>query len=294
MDTSFPFVEESSFAYRQELIRHIRETGTSISPTIEDTFLMIPRHCFLAEGFFEREKEGWRKRSLDTMTEAEWLASVYCDAARITQVQTDGNATSSSSQPSIMAVMLDALNVTSGQNVLEIGTGTGFNSGLLAYIIKDPCLVTTIERDPELALKAQKVLDEVVGPGVLVHVGDGKDGFPGASFDRIIATASCSVVPEAWLENLSPNGRLIGILQPHPRMRGALLQIEYVDGAYQGCLLQRAGFMELRGGRKHSSSSDKGSKRTYAARRKHDLIALNGVRASKASTRKRLSFLFAI
>jgi protein-L-isoaspartate O-methyltransferase len=125
-----------------------------------------------------------------------------------------GNPVSSSTSPWLMAMMLEAAQVRSGQMVLEIGTGTGYNAALLAALVGDPALVTSIELDRAVASIAQRVLDRVAGPGVRVVVGDGlvdiasEDGF-----DRIIATVGCAYVPELWWRIMRPEGRVILCLQ---------------------------------------------------------------------------------
>ncbi len=117
---------------------------------------------------------------------------------------------SSCSQPSIVADMLDALDVRPGQSVLEIGTGTGWNAALLSRAVGEHGRVVTIEVDPRLAQDARRALTPA-GYHPLVITGDGLDGYSaGAPYDRVICTASIrEVVPHAGLDQLRLGDRLV-------------------------------------------------------------------------------------
>jgi protein-L-isoaspartate(D-aspartate) O-methyltransferase len=111
------------------------------------------------------------------------------------------------SQPFIVALMTDLLNVAPGQHVLEVGTGCGYQAAVLAEL---GAAVETIEIVPELALTARQTLAALGQERVTVHVGDGHGGLPErAPFDRIIVTAAPPEVPGALLEQLAPGGRLV-------------------------------------------------------------------------------------
>src|SRR5215204_4057723 len=123
-----------------------------------------------------------------------------------------GRPISSSSQPAIMAVMLDQLDVRPGQRVLEIGTGTGYNAALLAELVGGSGAVTTVDIDADLVEQAGRNLDaagvggvDVVrgdgsAGGVDVVRGDGSAGWPDAApYDRIILTAAARDLAPAWL-----------------------------------------------------------------------------------------------
>jgi protein-L-isoaspartate(D-aspartate) O-methyltransferase len=91
--------------------------------------------------------------------------------------------------------------------VLEIGTGTGYNAALLARIVGDTGQVTTIESDADVATGAAANLDRAGFAAVQVVNGDGAAGAPaGAPYDRLIATAGCTVLPDTWWDQLAPDG----------------------------------------------------------------------------------------
>jgi protein-L-isoaspartate(D-aspartate) O-methyltransferase len=133
--------------------------------------------------------------------------------------------------PSIMAVMLEALDVHMGNRVLEIGTGTGFNAALLSILTGDASLVTSIDCENARALSdaARHTLRALVGT-VNIIIGDGFQGvLQDAQYDRIIATASAPTIPDPWIEQLAPNGILVMDLQG-PLESGFLVFTKNSDG----------------------------------------------------------------
>jgi protein-L-isoaspartate(D-aspartate) O-methyltransferase len=111
------------------------------------------------------------------------------------------------SQPFIVALMTDLLDVQPGQRVLEVGTGCGYQAAVLAELADE---VQTIEVVPELARRARATLLDLGYGIIVVHEGDGHLGLPGeAPFDRIIVTAAPDRVPPALVEQLAPGGRLV-------------------------------------------------------------------------------------
>jgi len=111
------------------------------------------------------------------------------------------------SQPYIVAAMTEAAAVQPGAKVLEIGTGSGYQAAILAYL---GARVYTIERNAVLAASARERLARLGYYGVEVIVGDGSEGYPPAApYDIIIVTAAAPTVPPALLEQLAEEGRLI-------------------------------------------------------------------------------------
>jgi protein-L-isoaspartate(D-aspartate) O-methyltransferase len=163
--------------------------------------------------FFEQEGFEWISRTAENYDSEKWIDAIYRDEPLVTWIDARNRVGSSSSAPTAMAMMLEALDPQPGDRVLEIGTGSGYNAALLASLVGDPCLVTTIELEEALAQLARRALEETVGP-VSVQVGNGYDGVPlHAPYDRIIATASSSIIPRTWYEQLAPNGRMVMDLQ---------------------------------------------------------------------------------
>jgi protein-L-isoaspartate(D-aspartate) O-methyltransferase len=111
------------------------------------------------------------------------------------------------SQPFIVALMTEKLHLTGRERVLEVGTGSGYQTAVLAELADE---VFTVERVPELSERAQRTLGWLGYGNVSYRVGDGSLGWPGeAPFDRILVTAGAPHRPETLLEQLGSDGRLI-------------------------------------------------------------------------------------
>jgi methyltransferase of FxLD system len=176
---------------RRRLVGEMRAKGGPSSGRVEAAFLAVARERFLPEALADGG-----------------LEAVYRDDAIVTKRNDQGLPLSSSSQPSLMAKMLDLLDVPPGGQVLEIGAGTGYNAALLAHLTGPSGRVTSIDIDPGLARQARRSL-RGAGARVTIIAGDGREGHrPNAPYDRIIATAGADEIPRAWLEQLSEGGRL--------------------------------------------------------------------------------------
>jgi protein-L-isoaspartate(D-aspartate) O-methyltransferase len=121
------------------------------------------------------------------------------------------------SQPSVVSRMTEWLDVREGQKILEIGSGSGWQTAILSYLVGHG-KVYSIERHSELVEFAKKNLDKLGITNVTVILGDGSLGFLEESpFNRIIITAACKKVPEPLLEQLSTNGLLIAPVGEFPQ-----------------------------------------------------------------------------
>ena len=110
------------------------------------------------------------------------------------------------SQPYMVAWMTQELGLTGGERVLEIGTGSGYQTAILARLAAE---VFTVERVPELAEVAAALLGSLGTTNVHYRVGDGTMGWPEeAPFDRILVTAGAPKVPASLTEQLAEEGRL--------------------------------------------------------------------------------------
>ncbi|NIL43130.1 methyltransferase domain-containing protein [Salinispora arenicola] len=221
-------------------------------------FTAVPRHLFLPR-FFRQTPDRSRYEAVDG-SDPGALELVYSNSVLPTQLDgddarwdesrhhgpIDGVPTCSSTQPALMAVMLDALDVADGHRVLEVGTGTGYNVALLAHRLGSP-LITTVDIDAGLVRRARQSL-AAVGYAPTVAAADGAAGYPGnAPYDRIIATCSVPRVPAVWLTQTRPGGVILTNL--HREIGGGLLLRLTVDetGAASGHLLDDYGsFMPRR------------------------------------------------
>jgi protein-L-isoaspartate(D-aspartate) O-methyltransferase len=111
------------------------------------------------------------------------------------------------SQPFMVALMTDLLQLRGEETVLEIGAGSGYQAALLAELARS---VITVERFPELADRARAVLADLGYRNVAVVTGDGTLGYPAASpYDRILVTAAAPRIAQPWLDQLADGGRIV-------------------------------------------------------------------------------------
>jgi methyltransferase of ATP-grasp peptide maturase system len=178
----------------------------------------VPREEFIPEFFIKVDRTDgptlWDPVSAARSGTDGWLRAVYEDISHVTQLNgeitaadvseaIDGNPTSSSTMPSLVARMWEDLEVEDGNRVLEIGTGTGYSTALGCYRLGEDN-ITSVEFDPQVAARAGRALGRAGFRPHLV-VGDGEAGASGtAPYDRIIATCSFRYVPKAWLEQSKP------------------------------------------------------------------------------------------
>lgn len=172
---------------RLALVENLSRRGLVRTPAVREAFLRVPRERFVPE-----------------VAEQRGLEAVYKDEALVTKLD-QSVAVSSSSQPAIMAEMLERLQVSRGLRVLEIGTGTGYNAALLADMAGG---VVTLDVDAELAETARRRLAAGAHEAEVV-VGDGIAGWPaGAPYDRIVVTATPPYISTTWRDQLRQGGLL--------------------------------------------------------------------------------------
>jgi protein-L-isoaspartate(D-aspartate) O-methyltransferase len=165
---------------RDRLVERLRAHGIR-SEAVLNQIRNVPRHLFVDEALASRAYE-------DT-------------ALPIGHGQTI-------SQPYVVAMMTEALlDGFTGETVLEIGTGCGYQTAVLAPLVKK---IYSVERIPQLLKKTKQRLRDLDIYNVQFRPGDGWEGWPKyAPYDGIIVAAAAPVVPEKLLEQLAPGGRLV-------------------------------------------------------------------------------------
>jgi protein-L-isoaspartate(D-aspartate) O-methyltransferase len=155
------------------------------------------------------------------------------------------------SQPFIVAAMTEALRLEGRERVLEVGTGSGYQTAVLCELLPLTTVVRTIEIVPELSLQAQKVLGELGYDNVEFRTGDGALGWPEAApFDAILVAAAPTIVPPALLEQLAPGGRLVIPVGPTPDHQELQLWHKTPAGALERRSLMQVRFVPMTGGPK--------------------------------------------
>ncbi len=246
-----------SLPYRQRLVDTLVAEGACSSHLLREAFLAVPREAFLSGFYMKKQGDGfswtWMPapsgEGSDQEARRAWYETIYQDSALTTQIDANGRPTSSSSQPSVMAMMLEALSVVPKESrVLEIGTGTGYNAALLAALVGVNHLVTTMEIDALVAKQAQQQLHQIMGPGIDVIVGDGLQlSCDEAGYDRIIVTGSFPTIPRSWVRALAPGGILVMDLRGD--LAGGLIRMQKgKEGSVLGTFIPQGNaiFMPLR------------------------------------------------
>lgn len=182
----------------------------------------VPREVFLAGRIYRPVAHSgprwWEPVTPELVGQDYWLDLAYQDVTWVTQLDGADNAdaptgipTSSSTMPSLVVRMLEDLGVRDGDRVLEIGTGTGYSTALLAHRLGGT-LVTSVEVDAGVAARAAAAL-HATGYAPYLATGDGLAGCrERAPYDRIIATCSVRFVPWAWLDQAAPGARIVAPL----------------------------------------------------------------------------------
>ena len=214
---------------RTGLVDELQRQGHLQNEAVAAAFLSVPRHVFLPQ--VQPEK-------------------VYRDQAFGTKFDDSGMAISSSTQPAIMADMLEQLDLHPGHRVLEVGAGTGYNAALIADIVGPAGQVTTVDIDEDIVEDARAHLAACGLSSVRVACGDGSLGWPdSAPYDRIVVTAASWDLAPAWSAQLVAMGRLVLPLQLRDSLwPQASVAFERANGHLRSRSVRLCGFMALRGG----------------------------------------------
>ncbi len=165
---------------RKRMVAEQLISGGVTDPRVLTAMAKIPRHLFVPEGM---------------------VSQAYSDhPLHIGQGQTI-------SQPVVVALMTQALELKGGEKVLDIGTGSGYQAAVLCELAKE---VYSIERIDSLSHRARRVLYDVGYVNFKLRIGDGTLGWPEAApFDAIIAAAGSPEIPRTYLQQLKDGGRLV-------------------------------------------------------------------------------------
>ena len=175
-------IEKKYQSALDDLIKTIKDYGFLSNEKVESAFRTIPRHEFVVP--------------------SELARAYYNEPLSIMNNQTI-------SQPGVVSRMTEWLDIKDGQKILEIGTGSGWQTAILSYMVGNGT-VYSIERLSELVNFAKENLEKLEIDNVHVILGDGSMGYPEESpYDKIIITAACTEIPLPLLEQLDENGLII-------------------------------------------------------------------------------------
>ena len=214
---------------------------------LKQALLNVPRHRFIEQYYDDSEPDGIVRVGSPIPTPAQ-LKQIYSDRGMMIREEPH----SAASQPSLIFGMLRDLHLTHGHRVLEVGTGSGWNAGLIAFSVGDDNLVYSVDLQADLVEKARQHLNSVGFNRVNLRTGDGGLGWDSKTFDRIIVTVGSPDIPPAWVESLTDNGILVMPLKTN----GAgdpILRLHKQGSKLTGKFTQWAGFMNLQGNFKSSA-----------------------------------------
>lgn len=223
-------------------------------PRWREALWAVPRHLFAPSVFWANPDGPAAGYAVDRSTdETGWWAAVYSDSSLITQIDDGagdlmtgkGLASSSCSAPGVVVTFLEQLCPEDGDRVLEIGTGTGWTSGLLSWRVGAEN-VTSIEIDADLSERAGKNL-AVAGYTPRLVVGDGAAGCAeNGPYDRVQAACAVAEIPYAWVEQTRPGG-IIAVPWSPGYGYGWLTRLHVMgEGTAVGRFPGRAGYMLMR------------------------------------------------
>ncbi|MEI6043006.1 MAG: rRNA adenine N-6-methyltransferase family protein [Chloroflexota bacterium] len=226
----------SAAQLREQLVQQLVTGGAIRSSQIAQAFSDIPRELFLPPDIS--------------------LEKVYTDDAIVVKWNDAKAATSSSTQPFLMADMLEALDLQPGQNVLEIGAGVGYNAAIMIHVLGDGNLLTSIDLDPAMAETTRQNLIKLgaVYERATIVTGDGSQGYlPNAPYDRIIVTVQQWEISPDWVNQLKEGGILILPLSISAHVWGGLIPAfrKEADGTLRAVGASHGGFMPMRGRMAH-------------------------------------------
>jgi protein-L-isoaspartate(D-aspartate) O-methyltransferase len=165
---------------RDRLVERLRRSGDLTDPRVIEAFRKVPRH--------------------------EFLPSSQCSCAYHDRALPFGEG-QTISQPTMIAIMLEALACVGDEKSLEVGAGSGYAAALLGYLTAE---VDAFELRPGLAERARKTLERLGIQNVTIHVGDGCAGASDRGpYQRILVSAAAASIPDALTAQLAPGGRIV-------------------------------------------------------------------------------------
>lgn len=199
-------IEADWTGHAERLAKTLWDRGDIRSPEWRAAIAAVPRHVFVPEAYEQDDTARWIRRA----TAGDW-ERVYSPRTLVTALTDRGGyqePASSSTNPELMARMLETLDIQDGQRALEIGTGTGYQAGLLCHRLGDRN-VFSVDIDPDLVALARQRLASIGYRPTLAAL-DGELGFADHQpYDHLIATCSVPAVPRAWGAQLAPGGGIL-------------------------------------------------------------------------------------
>ncbi len=183
-----PEPQDKAWDLRNLLVKELVSQGAVTSQPVRQAFEEVPRHLFVPRVS---------------------IATAYSNRPIFIRWEA-GIPISSSSEPKMMAIMMEQMNWAPGSRVLEIGAGTGYNAAILAHVVGEKGSVVTMDIDQDIVDEAAGNLSKAGYGNVKVLCGDGFEGFPGdRSYDRITVTVGAYDISPHWVDQLAEGGVMV-------------------------------------------------------------------------------------
>lgn len=245
-----------------QMVSKLKEKGAIKSIEVEKAFSTVLRHKFIEKFYLSTDLQQPIINQPDNPN-PEHLKLIYSNKSLITRV-TDGKASSSTSEPFLMAHMLELLSLSPNLKVLEIGTGTGYNAALISEIVGNQNQVVSVDIQEDVIAQTKRLLSNAGYPNINIVLGDGFYGVEEqAPYDRIIATVGTQDVSPHWIAQLSTSGLMI--LPLYHGGWNPLVKIWWQDDNLKGKVVGISAFIPFGGDEFGYEHSPLGSLKSFPA-----------------------------
>jgi protein-L-isoaspartate(D-aspartate) O-methyltransferase len=233
--------------------------GFPFTKEAQEAFRSVPRHLFVDQ-YYGSGEESSLIRVDPKKTTAAQLEKISSDQALTTHLNHGaGTGTISTSQPSLVANMLEKLQIKPGMKILEIGAGTGWNAALMGHLVGSNGHVYSIDIQSDVAKRARRHIRRLGSKNVTIITRDGGNGYrKEAPYDRIVTTVACPDISPHWIDQLKEGGMALITLQDIPGQMSCLLSSLWKQNDHlSGKIVGRTFFMTLQGkyGTQHGTGS---------------------------------------
>lgn len=245
-----------------QMVTELKNKGAIKSIEVEKAFSKVLRHKLIETFYLPQDLKRPIVNNPDN-PDSEHLKLIYTNKSLITRIS-DGKPSSSTSEPMLMAHMLELLALSPKLKVLEIGTGTGYNAALISEVVEDQTLVVSVDIQEDVITQTKRLLSNAGYPKINLVLGDGFYGVEEeAPYDRIIATVGTQDLSPYWVAQLSTSGFMI--LPLYHGGWNPLVKVWWQDGILKGKVLGISGFMPFQGNEFAYNPSPLGSMTSFPA-----------------------------
>ena len=246
--------------FLNKMVSKLKEKDAIKSIEVEKAFNTVLRHKFIETFYLSTDLQQPIINQPDNAN-PEHLKLIYSNKSIITRIS-DGKASSSTSEPFLMAYMLELLALSSNMKVLEIGTGTGYNAALMSEIVGNQNQIVSVDIQEDVIAQTRRLLSNAGYANINIVLGDGFYGVPEqAPYDRIIATVGTQDISPHWVAQLSTSGWMI--LPLYHGGWNPLVKIWWQDDKLKGKVCGISAFIPFQGSEFSYDPSPLGSLKSF-------------------------------